>query len=92
MLTLANNHVLDFGAVGLRDTLAAAAQAGIATVGAGFSSTTARRPAIFVVGGLRVAFLGYSDINPLGFKATDTTPGTATATREALWSVAGPPL
>jgi poly-gamma-glutamate synthesis protein (capsule biosynthesis protein) len=30
-------------------------------------------------GGIRVAFLGYSDVNPLGFPATSTSPGTARA-------------
>src|SRR5581483_132228 len=30
-------------------------------------------------GGLRIAFLGYSDVNPLGFVATPTSPGTAKA-------------
>jgi poly-gamma-glutamate synthesis protein (capsule biosynthesis protein) len=39
----------------------------------------ARRPAFLAVGGLTVAFLGYSDVNPPGFVATSSTPGTAPA-------------
>ncbi len=84
VLTLANNHTLDYGELGLRDTLAAAARSGIATVGAGVTSTAARRPSLFETGGLRIAFVGYSDVNPLGFKATDGTPGTATASAYAI--------
>jgi poly-gamma-glutamate synthesis protein (capsule biosynthesis protein) len=35
-------------------------------------------------GGLRVAFLGYSDVNPLGFPAGPTTAGTARADTAAI--------
>ncbi|MFI7576048.1 CapA family protein [Micromonospora sp. NPDC049497] len=42
---LANNHSLDFGRVGLADTLDALAGAGIATAGAGRDSDAAWRPA-----------------------------------------------
>ncbi|MEV4466413.1 CapA family protein [Micromonospora echinofusca] len=42
---LANNHSLDFGPVGLTDTLDALAAAGIATAGAGRDAASAWRPA-----------------------------------------------
>ncbi|MFG1780097.1 CapA family protein [Micromonospora sp. NPDC049048] len=42
---LANNHSLDFGPVGLTDTLDALAAAGIATAGAGRDAAAAWRPA-----------------------------------------------
>ncbi|MFE0591232.1 CapA family protein [Micromonospora echinospora] len=42
---LANNHVLDFGPVGLTDTLDALAGAGIATAGAGRDAASADAPA-----------------------------------------------
>ncbi|OZV77499.1 hypothetical protein CA850_22740 [Micromonospora echinospora] len=42
---LANNHVLDFGPVGLADTLDALAAAGITTAGAGRDAASAGRPA-----------------------------------------------
>lgn len=79
VLTVANNHSLDYGAVGLADTLAAARRAGIATIGAGANLRAARSPATFVTGGLRVAFLGYSDVCPPGFAAGPSSPGTARA-------------
>jgi poly-gamma-glutamate synthesis protein (capsule biosynthesis protein) len=41
---LANNHVLDWSAAGLRDTLAALQAAGIAAVGAGADRRAAQRP------------------------------------------------
>lgn len=44
--TLANNHVLDFGFAGLRETLEALARAGIRTAGAGVDLAAAEQPAI----------------------------------------------
>ncbi|WP_454753961.1 CapA family protein [Cupriavidus necator] len=43
---LANNHVLDWGYAGLRDTHAALEAAGIGTAGAGLDARAAARPAI----------------------------------------------
>jgi poly-gamma-glutamate synthesis protein (capsule biosynthesis protein) len=79
VLTLANNHSADFGKDALLDTVNAVHAAGMQSIGAGATSLRARRPAIVIEGGLRVAFLGYSDVNPLGFSATDTSAGTAKA-------------
>lgn len=45
-VTLANNHVLDFGTQGLLDTLGALATAGIGTCGAGEDHAQAMRPHI----------------------------------------------
>jgi capsule synthesis protein PGA_cap len=84
VLTLANNHTVDFGRDALLDTLKAAHAAGIQTIGAGANELQARRPAIVEAGGLRVALLGYSDVNPYGFNATSTAPGTAKADVDAI--------
>ena len=84
LVTLANNHSLDYGAVGLRATLVAARAAGIATVGADMTIEAARRPAFIRAGGLTIAFLGYSDVNPYGFVATAGGPGTARADSSAI--------
>jgi poly-gamma-glutamate capsule biosynthesis protein CapA/YwtB (metallophosphatase superfamily) len=84
VLTLANNHTVDFGPAALLDTVKAVHAAGIQTIGAGANDLQARRPAIVEAGGLRVAFLGYSDVNPYGFTATSTSPGTAKADVEAI--------
>jgi poly-gamma-glutamate capsule biosynthesis protein CapA/YwtB (metallophosphatase superfamily) len=84
VLTLANNHSDDFGSDALLDTLRHVRAAGIAPIGAGANEMLARRPAIVEAGGLKVAFLGYSDINPPGFRATATRPGTAAADPAAI--------
>jgi poly-gamma-glutamate synthesis protein (capsule biosynthesis protein) len=35
-------------------------------------------------GGLSIAFIGYSDVNPYGFSATSSSPGTAPADPETI--------
>jgi poly-gamma-glutamate synthesis protein (capsule biosynthesis protein) len=79
VVSLANNHSLDFGREAFADTRRAAHTAGIATAGGGASLRDARRPAVLVRGGLRIAFLAYSDIEPPSFFARAGTPGTAPA-------------
>jgi len=84
VLTLANNHAVDFGRAALLDTLRAVRAAGMQPIGAGVNAWQARRPAIVTSGGLRLAFLGYSDVNPPGFSATSSAPGTARADPAAI--------
>jgi hypothetical protein len=84
VLTLANNHTADYGRDALLDTVRHVRGAGIQTVGAGANAFQARRPALVERGGLRIAFLGYSDVNPAGFTATSTAPGTAAADVAAI--------
>ncbi len=58
---LANNHVLDYGHAGLRDTLATLRDLGIATAGAGHDLEEARAPAILDIAGKgRVVVLAYA--------------------------------
>jgi poly-gamma-glutamate synthesis protein (capsule biosynthesis protein) len=47
---LANNHVLDFGRLGLDETLDSLASAGLRTAGAGRNAIAARRPAVVPLG------------------------------------------
>lgn len=75
---LANNHVLDWGRSGLRETLAVLGQAGHATVGAGLDRCQARRPARFEIPGGRLRLLAFglpSSGVPRDWAAGDTWPG-----------------
>jgi poly-gamma-glutamate synthesis protein (capsule biosynthesis protein) len=78
-LTLANNHSVDFGREALLDTARYVRAAGIEPFGAGANLAAARRPALVEAGGLKVALLGYSDVNPAGFNASASMPGTSKA-------------
>jgi poly-gamma-glutamate capsule biosynthesis protein CapA/YwtB (metallophosphatase superfamily) len=78
---LANNHVLDFGAGGLAETLDVLSIAGLQTTGAGRDLDAARRPAIVPLeGGTRVLVfsvgMGSSGI-PTSWAASRDRPGVA---------------
>jgi poly-gamma-glutamate capsule biosynthesis protein CapA/YwtB (metallophosphatase superfamily) len=84
VMSVANNHTLDFGRVAFLDTLRIAKRNGIATVGGGPDLAAARRPAILQRGGVRIAFLAYSDVRPEGFTAGQSLAGTAPASAAAI--------
>jgi len=76
-MTLANNHILDYGDDALDDTLAALHASGVATSGAGDDAALAWQPAYFERRGTRFALLGISEVIPRGYGAGRTTPGVA---------------
>jgi poly-gamma-glutamate capsule biosynthesis protein CapA/YwtB (metallophosphatase superfamily) len=81
-VSLANNHLMDYGPDGVADTIATLDAAGIAHFGAGRTLAEARRPAIVTVGGIRIAFLGYLILGekhpePAVVWATETKAGVA---------------
>jgi len=76
-ISLANNHILDFGAEGLKETLAALDANSIIFAGAGQNLTAARKAAITSAHGVKVAFLSYSLTYPEEFFAGQETAGTA---------------
>jgi Bacterial capsule synthesis protein PGA_cap len=77
--SVANNHSLDYGRGAFADTLAHAKRFGIRTIGGGASLAKARRPALLRRGGLRLAFLGFSDVRPPGFDAGPDRSGATPA-------------
>ena len=77
VVSLANNHTLDYGPDGLVDTIQALDKAGIAHTGAGANLHEARRPVIFKAADKRIAILAYSLTLPENFYAGHKTPGTA---------------
>lgn len=58
---LANNHIMDYGAQGLSDTLEAITAAGLMSVGAGCSLAAARRPLNLVVDDKRIAIIAVAE-------------------------------
>jgi hypothetical protein len=59
VLSLANNHLFDFGDTGARDTRRHLEAAGLLAVGAGDDLAAARRPVIVERQGIRLGFLAY---------------------------------
>lgn len=64
VITLAANHLFDYGPAGVRDTIDALEAQGIATAGAGINIHEARRPAIVTHEGRRIATLSYNCAGP----------------------------
>ena len=76
---LANNHAYDQGPEGLLDSIRNLRTAGIAPVGAGRTERDAERPALFEIGGWKVAVVGFGEVlDPLDQTAGAHKPGTAT--------------
>ena len=87
VVTLANNHGLDYGRDGLLDTLAASAATGLPVVGIGLDEDQAYAPHVIEVRGQRIAVLGATQVLDGSLEAAWTagpgTPGLASAKREA---------
>lgn len=77
VVSLANNHTMDYGVEGLKQTMAALDEAGIQHTGAGMNLQEARRPAFVKSGDYTLGFLAYSLIFPESFWAQGQRPGTA---------------
>jgi poly-gamma-glutamate capsule biosynthesis protein CapA/YwtB (metallophosphatase superfamily) len=75
LLSLANNHVGDYGDGALRQTLDRFDSGRIQTVGAGRNLAAARRPVIIERDGVRVGFIAVDSIGETP-AATRTRPGT----------------
>ena len=80
-VTLANNHVLDFGEEALADTLEHLRGAGVAFAGAGGDEAAARAPAILDAGGVHVRVVAVGD-HPSSYAAGAARPGIAFADLE----------
>jgi poly-gamma-glutamate synthesis protein (capsule biosynthesis protein) len=78
VVTLANNHALDYGPVALLDTLEHLRRAGIAHVGAGPDERSARAHATLVASGTRLRVVAASD-HPASYAATPDRAGIAYA-------------
>lgn len=86
VISLANNHAMDYGAESLLDGITLLKERGIAPIGAGQNRTEARTPHITTINGVSLAFLAYVQVSPEfgGFdvevwNATADSPGMAWA-------------
>ena len=83
-LNLANNHTGDYGTQALLDTVNNVRRLGMQAVGAGGSLASAARPRVVTRLGLRIAFVGFSNILPAEFYAGPDKAGTQPATPELI--------
>ena len=75
--SVASTHIGDGGRAGILQTIASLKKYGIVPFGAGQDLAAARTPAVFEMGGVKVAILGYDGISSKYYGATDTTIGDA---------------
>ncbi|MGE5453790.1 MAG: CapA family protein [Methylocystaceae bacterium] len=92
VLSVANNHMLDYDEPAFNETLALLKANSIAAVGGGVNLEAAREPVIINKNGLKIAFLAYSDMAdlyfsssyPRKFQAEEDTPGVAPTVRDLM--------
>ena len=86
VVTLANNHGMDWGVTGLRDTLRSAKAAGVPLIGAGPTERAAYAPYRVSVNGQRIAILAATQVLDSHLRdawtAQGRRPGLASASRE----------
>ncbi len=76
-ISLANNHVLDFGVAGLAETVRHVTAQGLAVLGAGMDRAEAERPLVYDIRGVKVALVAWVSYAPATFAAGDARPGVA---------------
>lgn len=83
VVTMANNHGLDYGATGLADSLQAITVKGLPVVGIGANAAAAFAPYLVTIKGQRIAILAATDVLEASLEAkwtaTDTHGGVASA-------------
>lgn len=73
IVNLANNHIVDYGLIGMKDTFHYLDSIGVKYVGAGLDLASARKPQVIEIQGIKLGFLGYS----FAFAAGKNSYGTA---------------
>jgi poly-gamma-glutamate synthesis protein (capsule biosynthesis protein) len=76
LVSIANNHIMDFGVESLKRTTKLLENNNIFFAGAGMELNEARKAALFSMNGQKIAFVAYSLTFPEEFWATDTSAGT----------------
>ena len=93
VISLANNHAMDYGPESLLQGIDLLKAQNVAPIGAGANSKEARSPHLMQVNGLNIAFLGYVFVpveargnyfDTATWTATETTPGLAWAVPEEI--------
>lgn len=81
LVSLANNHVYDYGAEAMLDTADLLDEADIQYMGGGRSIDEAKRPVYFDVNGIKVGFVGATNAEKMRYtpQAEDDSPGVLLA-------------
>lgn len=77
VLSLANNHIWDYGRVAFMDTIQTLESVGISPVGGGLNYKKAHEPAIKIIGDTKLAYLAYTSLVPPISGSKEATPATS---------------
>lgn len=75
ILSVANNHIGDWGLPAYIDTLSRLKENEIQYTGGGLDKTEAETPTIIEENGMKIGFLGFSDVGPNNFAADSNKAG-----------------
>lgn len=84
VLSIANNHIYNWGETALEDTMQLLSQAGVTYIGGGRFGSDAYQEKIISVAGIRIAFLAFSEFNEGGTQASSSEPGIAIISETAI--------
>jgi poly-gamma-glutamate synthesis protein (capsule biosynthesis protein) len=77
VVSMASNHIMDWGRDALLDSIDRMRRDGMHPVGAGKDIEEARQPVILERNGTRIAFLAYCSVAPVGYYAVPKRAGVA---------------
>ena len=83
-LSVANNHINDWGHDAFDDTIRRLTTSNIVPVGSGTNKTDAEKPKIIEHNGLKIGFLGFTDVGPDELAATENDSGVLLASDPRL--------
>jgi len=84
IVSLANNHIWDYGREAFLDTMSNLKNEGIEYIGAGYDFDEAHRGIIKIIKGTRITFLAYTDLLSKQLNATAAVPGVAIYDRDQM--------
>lgn len=87
MVSFANNHVGDRSNSGFADTLKNLDEAGLPYTGAGQNLDEVTQPKITTINGIKIGFIGCTDVGPDWLAATSTKPGILLCSNKNLGDI-----
>ncbi len=87
ILSLANNHMLDYTREALEDTMERLKDAKIDYVGAGFNEEEAFSLKIKEIGDTKIGFLAYTNLGPESWEATEENSGVAWVNEKSIENI-----
>ncbi len=86
IVSVSNNHMGDYGREAFDDTLSYLKKFSVAYTGGGVNIQKAREPTLIERNGIKIGFLGFSDVGPSWMAASQSLSGIALADREIVSS------